>query len=75
MDNKRESEILADIALLWKDQEMKLNLRYEKEREHSKRKEILRKQLNHSGKHANLLLKDWLGWWGTMERETMATRR
>ena len=75
MDKKRESEIVADIALFWKDQEMKLNLKDGKGREHSKRKEKLRNQLNHSGKYANLLLKDWLSWWGRMEREAMATRR
>ena len=77
VDKKRELEILADIALFWKDQEMKLNLKDGKGREHSRRKEnlILRNQLNHSGKHANLLLKDWLGWWGRMEREAIATRR
>jgi hypothetical protein len=32
-------------------------------------------QLNHSGKQASLPLKDWLGWWGRMEREAIATRR
>ena len=70
MDKKRELEILADIALFWNDQEMKLNLKDGKGREHSRRKanRKLRNQLNHSGKHANLLLEDWLGWWGRMER-------
>jgi hypothetical protein len=77
MDKKRELEILADIALFWNEQEMKLNLKDGKGREHSRRKanRNLRNQLNLSGKHANLLLKDWLGWWGRMEREAIATRR
>ena len=56
LDMKKESETLADI--FWKDQEMKFSLKDGKEREHSKWKENLRNQQNHSGKHANMLLKD-----------------